>query len=192
MAQTTSHPTHPTKAPNLQQNAVGDDGINKVRDILFGAKIKEQNENFELFQQRVESRLASLREEYLERVSVLEKYTKEEFKVLTQHLKEEKAERDRTFAKISKSIDDVHHEIEEKLVRQFNDNSKATSEVRGFVLTSLNELSDRVNSAQKKMSEDIGKEIRALNERKLNRLQMAEMLNDWSSQISEKKTLQHQ
>lgn len=182
MAQASSHPSH---SPKPAASTPTDEGINKVRDILFGAKIREQNEKFELLQQKLESRLTTLRDEQLERFNVLEKFTKEEMKALTHNLQDEKNERDKAFAKIAKMVDDLHGEIEGRLAYLAADSSKSTSEVRNFVLTCTKDMSEQIHTAHKKFADDINREIRSLNERKLNRLQMAEMLNDWSSQISE-------
>ena len=181
--QTMSSQKPSPQMPNLSNEA--DDGISKVRDILFGAKVKEQNEKFELLQQKVDSKFSMLREEQLERFNVLEKYTKEEVRALTDRLGNEKNERDKAFAKLTKTIDDLRHDAEEKLARLATDNSKATSDVRSFVLSCTKDLSEKVHSAQKKFSDDFNKELKLLNDRKVNRLHMVELLHDWSARLSE-------
>lgn len=187
MAQSTPHTSSSNKSPAAGQTIGSgpDDGISKVRDILFGAKIKEQNEKFEALQSKLESRLTTLRDEQVERFNVLEKYTKEEVKALTHLLEDEKAERDRAFAKLSKTIDDVQNEFEKRMAYMASDNSKTTSELRNFVLTCTKDLSEQIHSAQKKFAVEMHKELRLLNDHKVNRSLIVELLHDWSARIGE-------
>lgn len=61
-------------------NIKSEDGLAKVRDILFGAKVKEQNEKLDLVQQKFNQLAETFRAEAFARLSELEKSMRDEFK----------------------------------------------------------------------------------------------------------------
>src|SRR5438445_469176 len=71
----------------------GGENLEKVRDILFGAQMRDQDRRFGRLEERLAKDLADVREETKARLESLEAYLKKEVQSLVDRLKNESSQR---------------------------------------------------------------------------------------------------
>ena len=80
----------PTAAPNgkgVEELVAGN--LDKVRDILFGEKIRDSDRRFARLEERLGQDTAELKEDVRKRLSVLEQFVKNEVEALADRIKSE-------------------------------------------------------------------------------------------------------
>jgi hypothetical protein len=138
-----------------------DGGIEQVRELLFGARMKEQEKHFQSLQSKIESALQTARSDFEKRLESLEGFIKSEMKALADRVKTEH---------------DGWENASDKA-------GMATSELRALLLNETKGIRDEVKAAQKKQSDEFLNDLHLLDETKVNRLQFIELLNDWSVKL---------
>lgn len=83
-----------TKRPNNAEHAQDGAPMEQVRELLFGAQMKDVETRFQRQEERFERKIADVREALKTRLDSLENFMKSETSSLLHRLKEEQSERD--------------------------------------------------------------------------------------------------
>jgi hypothetical protein len=151
----------------------GDAGmVEEIRELLFGARLREQEKQFQVLQARVADEMQNLQASISQRVDDIEGFLKQELRNLNERLK---AEHDGWERACNKGGTDV-------------------SSIRELVLEKSRTLSEEMRASQSRQAQEMARDIKFLSETKLARSQMVELLNAWSLNIgygSEEKNASH-
>jgi len=152
----------PPGAMSMAQEPRGDgEKIEKVRELLFGARLREQEKQFQNLQDKITNQIQETRLTFEQKLSNLEVFLKQELNSVTNRIKTEHEGWERAW---EKGISDL-------------------SSLRELVLEKTKLLADDFKSAQRKHEDQVARDIKFLSDTKLARSQMVEMLNAWSLNI---------
>src|SRR3974390_3356973 len=89
--------------------------VDKIRDILFGANLREYEKRFARLEERLTKSSDALREGLKKRFDSLESYVREAIDSLGQRLKSEKSERAEALKELTRESRDNFKTLEKKL-----------------------------------------------------------------------------
>ncbi len=154
------------------------ENLDKVRDILFGSQVREQQKRFQRIEDRLAKDVADLRDELLKRLSSLENYVKGEVDTIMDKLKEEHTARTTAVREINGEISDNHKAAEKRAGELDTKMTDAVRELRKSVLEQSKSLRDEISSANQASTAAAEKGISTLRNDKTDRLALADLLTE--------------
>lgn len=155
------------------------ESISTLRDILFGAKTAEFEKRFDALEKYLNQEIANMREEMNKLFHSLEDFFKEEIKSLNGRLKEEQEDRENA----EKNIRDDMDKLSKKVSTHKEENADAHRELRQLILDRQKELSRDVQQMKKELQTLLEEKIDALEEKKTDRVALADMLSEIAAQL---------
>ena len=138
--------------------------IEQIRDILFGAQVRDFEKRFARLEERVAKEVTSLREETGKRFDSLEDYLSKELESLNDRLKVEQGVRTESVKELSAGLQDTNKSFEKKIGQlhdRLNENSR---ELRQQILDQYKSLSDDIRQKHEETSDmldQLSQELRA-------------------------------
>jgi len=186
-------PTTPTRAPgkpvalNAKGRAMSDTGKNdgstaesldKVRDLLFGQQVRDQEKRFTRLEDRLSKELLDVRDDLAKRMAALESFAKAEIDALTDRLKGEQGERTKADRELAKSLEETGKSLEKK----FNDLDSRTTEsmrdIRKLILDQSKLLRDEMLKSHQELSAALQKSVGELRSDKVDRFALGDILTE--------------
>ncbi|NOT59631.1 MAG: hypothetical protein HOP19_05330, partial [Acidobacteria bacterium] len=91
--------------------------VDKIRDILFGAQMREYDRRFSRLEDRLLKEASDLREDTRQHFDTLEGFIKSEFAALSDRLKTENRQRDEMGAELNTRLSEAAKMLERKLMQ---------------------------------------------------------------------------
>jgi hypothetical protein len=138
--------------------------IERVRDILFGAQVRDFEKRFARVEERMTKEVSALMDETRKRFDSLENYFRKEIESVTAQLKVEQGERAESSKELSGEIKDTNKLFEKKIGRLDEQLSKHSSELRQQILEQYKNLSDEIRQKHEETSDvfnQLAQELRA-------------------------------
>lgn len=164
--------------------AVGGENIEKIRDILFGAQMRDTDKRLARIEDRFAQGLAALRQETVGRFDALEAYLKGEVKSLVERIKAEQGERavadkelNASLAALGKALEARAAEIDERL-------AAAQGELRQQILEQSKTLRDEVRAARTALQDGIDAAAGELRADKVDRTALADLFNELALRLT--------
>jgi hypothetical protein len=171
------------KADGKSEDA-GAGNLDKVRDILFGAQIRDSDRRFARLEERVAQESAELKEDVRKRLSVLEQFVKHELESLAARLKSEHEARADADKDLSGELRDAQ-KANEKKFGQFDDQlGKVQRELRQQVLDTHQKIADDLQRQAQDLLARLSREAADLRQEKLDRAALAGMLTDIAMRLT--------
>jgi hypothetical protein len=162
----------------------GGENLDKVRDILFGAQMRDQDRRFARLEERLAKDLADVRDETKARLESLEAYVKKEVQTLIDRLKNESSQRNDAVKGVSqelkettKSIGDLLKTAEERIAEEHR-------EIRDELLGQSKSLRDEL---QRSAQDSAAATLRAAEElrgEKADRAALADLFTEMALRLN--------
>lgn len=104
------------------------ESLDKVRDILFGNQLRQQDSRFSQLEEKVSSQLGAFREETRKSLETLQEFVKSELNAALGALAAESQQRHDSFKRLQEELGAADHSLSERLeqaTRSLGDESKA-------------------------------------------------------------------
>jgi hypothetical protein len=175
-------PKHPKGRKTMAKEDGKPQDLEQVRDLLFGAQMREADRRFVVMEERLAAASNDLRDEIRKRFTALEQYIKAEIAALTDQLKKEQAER---LAAVKQLTSDLASTA--KSLEKFADQTGADlQKLRGQLLEQSKQLRDDLSSADAAQTRARVEAVEDLRDAKADRAALAAMLNDIAMQLAGK------
>ncbi len=138
--------------------------IEQIRDILFGAQIRDFEKRFTRLEERMIKEVTALRDETRKRFDSLESYIGKEVDSLGDQLKAEQDKRVEALKELSTKLKDTSKVLEKKVGQLDDQASKSSRELRQQILEQHKSLSDEIrqnHEATSVMLEQLAQELRS-------------------------------
>jgi hypothetical protein len=138
--------------------------IEQVRDILFGAQMRDVEKRFSRLEERMTKEIISLRDETRKRFDSLENHLGKELESLADQLKAEKNKRTESVKDLTRNLQDTNKSVEKNISRLDDHLSKNARELRQQILDQHKSLADDIRQKHEEtthMLEQLGQELRA-------------------------------
>jgi len=170
--------------PQLSTGDLGAGGnLDKVRDLLFGAQMRDMEKHFARLEERLQKDLTELKEETRGRFESLEVFLRKELESLTDQLKVEQETRHQAvqtltqdLTETAKAFDQRTNQVEEHIV-------KAQRELRQHILDQSRTLRDEFWDRYRELSEATDRGIQELRAEKTDRATLAVLLTELAMRL---------
>ena len=153
--------------------------LDKVRDILFGAQIREHEGKRIELEQKFKQQTETLQQEISERLSVLAQEVKKAQRELRDALKSEELARERDVARLEKGIE----KIAQTLLSHDAHHHEVQAHLRDQILSETQQVRVELSARQDEATERINALMVALDESKVGRQPLALFLSELAGRL---------
>jgi len=166
-----------------QPGVVAGESLDSVRNILFGAQMRDIEKKFSRLESRVAKELSEFSDEMGKRMDSLEQHFKKEVEALTVALRgEQKAHEEHVKASTQRFA-----EIEQSAAQHSDDSASALREIRAQILDQSKSLRDEINQKSDKLTAALDQEAEDLREGKVDRSELGSLLTELGMHLCSEK-----
>ena len=185
--QSTITPTAASNGPGVDD--LGATNLDKVRDILFGEKIRDNDRRFARLEERLTQDTVELKEDVRKRLSVLEQFVKNEVEALADRIKTEHESRTDAETDLARDLRDAGKASEKRFSQIEDQIGRVQRELRQQILDMHQKINDDI---QRQVEEVLARLTRASNELradKLDRAMLATLLTEVAMRLNNELSL---
>jgi hypothetical protein len=173
-------------ARNRTADAVdaGGGNLEKVRDILFGAQLRDTDKRFSRLEERLAQDLAELREDTRKRFDALESFVRSELESLSQRLKTEQSERVSSARELTNAIKETTDSIGARISALDEETSERQRELRQQILEQSKSLSEDLRQRSEQLTTTLNREVRDLQTEKTDRAALAALFTEMAMRLN--------
>ncbi len=162
----------------------GAESLDKVRDILFGAQMRDADRRFQRLEERLVKDQTDIREESRKRLETLEQFMRGEVQSIMDRLKTEQSQRGDAIKELAqemreagKAADKRHAELEDKI-------ATAQRDLRQAMLDQTKALRDEMRASQQDIASALERSLDELRSEKADRSALAELFSEMAMRLS--------
>jgi hypothetical protein len=171
--------------PEKNGDAATGENLDKVRDILFGSQMRDQDKRFARLEEKLAKEITDVRDESRRRLDTLEAFIKKELQTVLERIKQEKADRTESVGEVARELKEASKAIEKRIVQSDEKHAAAESEIREELLDQSKSLRDELLRAQQEIQVAMDKATKALAHEKADRSALANLFNELAVRLSD-------
>lgn len=158
--------------------------IDKIREILFGVQMRDNEKRFSRIEERLLKESADLRDETRKRFEALEAFVRNEFEALADRLKSEQQTRDESTQNLSRDIQETGKAFERKLAQLDEQTTRSQRDLRQQILDQSKNLSDEIRQKYNELQSLLEREVAELGHTKTDRASLAALFTEFSLRLN--------
>jgi len=171
--------------PQDETELPGGGNIDNIREIIFGAQIRQNEKRFQRLEEQLNKDAADLREEIGRRFDELESYVKQENDAITERIDAEKNERAGSLKELNREVGALTRDLEKKAGSLGDKLTKGMKDLRGQLLDQSKNLSSEIRDKGNVVLSDLGKEIEELRTEKTDRAALTALFTEMAMRLSD-------
>ena len=185
LEQTSSEITASKLKANIPATDLADAGnMDKIRYILFGAQMREQEKWYTRLEQRTFKEINSLKEETRKRFDSLENYIKNEIDMLSDRLQTEKDDRTTSVKDLSNELREMNTMLEERIARLGNQLDNSSMNLRRQIMELSKNLTDELQQKYEDTSNMMEESSQELQTNKVDRTVLSELFAEIAMRLT--------
>jgi hypothetical protein len=177
----TNDSKQPTSAP---QEAPGLGNLEKVRDILFGAQMRDYDRRFTRLEERLLKEVSDARDDARRRFDQIENFFKQELAAMSERLRSESTQRAQATEDITRELRDTSKAISQKLSQTDEQASQTNRELRQQLLDQSRNLSDEIRQKYDELAAALTREARELRSDKADRTALSNLFTELAMRLN--------
>jgi hypothetical protein len=164
-----------------------DDGtgnVDKIRDILFGANMRDYETRFKKLEETLLRESAEIRDMTKKRLDALEEYIKREFESQSQRLKNEREERTTNIEQQTRDLRDLSQNMSRRLAESNDFASEAHRSIREEILSKSNGLLEELQHRHQESNSTVERYVSELRNDKADRATIASLLSEMAMRLT--------
>jgi DNA anti-recombination protein RmuC len=158
--------------------------IDKIREILFGVQMRDNEKRFSRIEERLLKESAELREDTRKRFEALEAFVKNEFEALSDRLKSEHQSRDESVQSLARDLQETGKALERKLAQFDEQTTRSQRDLRQQILDQSRNLSDEIRQKYSELQSLLEREVSELGHTKTDRASLAALFTEVSLRLN--------
>ena len=159
--------------------------INQIKDILFGAEARQNEQKFSYLEAFLKKETTNLRNETKKIFDSLENYVKKELNSLADQIKAEKEKQTKTEEDLSGMFRDTNRNMEKKITMLDEKTIKVQRELQEQILQQSKNLMEEIYAKHEEISTAVEQSIKELGKDKTDRLALSNLLMEMSLRLKE-------
>jgi hypothetical protein len=152
--------------------------MDKIRDILFGAQMREYETRFVRLEESLLKESADLRDTAKRRFDALESYVKKEMEALQSRVKAERDERSDFVRRLSRDLSEASESLSKRIGDLDERTSQAHGQLRDEILQQSKDLNEEIRVKQEEISDLLEKRFQELRNVKTDRAALATLFHE--------------
>lgn len=174
----------PQAVPPIQEATAGVGNIDKIRDIIFGAQMRDYERRFARLEERLLKEAADAREDARRRFDSLETFIKQEVHALGDRLKSENQQRTQGDEDLTRELRDAARALTNKINALDENSSQAQRELRQQLLDQAKNLADEIRHKHDDLSAALSREARELRNDKTDRVALSNLFTELAMRLN--------
>ena len=162
-----------------------EEGIDKVRDILFGAQFRQYEQKFKHLEDLVQKEIANLRSETTKSAATLETYVKKEQEALSEQVRNEETSRKESVEELSDKLDRAIKNLEKKMGQLSEKVIAGQRDLEEQILQQSKSLMEEIRSQNSQVSSSLDQSVNELRTEKMDRLSFANLLMEVAMRLKD-------
>ncbi len=162
--------------------------LDKVRDILFGAQVRDADKRFARLEERLTKEAADLKDDVRKRLGVLEQFVKHELESLAERLKGEHEARTDAVKDLQRELRDASKANEKKFGQIDDQAARVQRELRQQLLETHQKITDEIQRQAQEGMTRLARESSELRADKVDRGALAAMLTEMAMRLTDELT----
>jgi hypothetical protein len=159
--------------------------LEKIRDILFGAQVRDHDRRFSALEQNLVKEAAALRAELTKRFDALEAFMQQEVAVLSGRLQHEQQVRGEALQHLVRDLTSLGAVVERKAADLAQQTSHSERTLRQEVMDHVTALKETILSTQDQLTDSLNRSVADLRHTKTDRTALAELLAELSQKLQQ-------
>lgn len=174
----------PAQPAHIGQDVVGTGNIEKIRDILFGAQMRDYDRRFARLEERLLKEAADAREDTRRRFDSLETFIKQEIGALGDRLRSENQQRTQSTEDLTRELRDSARSLGNKINALDENTSQGQRELRQQLLDQAKNLADDIRHKYDDLSAQLLREANELRHDKTDRSALANLFTELAMRLN--------
>lgn len=170
--------------PAAQQLDPAGGNIDKIRDILFGANMRDYEARFARLEETLVKEAADLRESSRRRFETLENYVKKEFESLQTRMKTEREERSDAASLHTRELKEIADSLAKRIRELDDQGATVASSLRQEILNQAHNLMDELRARHAEITSLLERRVQELQHGKTDRAALASLLTEVAMRIN--------
>ncbi|MFN0109358.1 MAG: hypothetical protein ACKVZH_10940 [Blastocatellia bacterium] len=175
---------HQAAAQAASPDTLGVGNIEKIRDILFGAQMREYERRFGRLEERLLKEASDAREDARRRFDSLEAFIKQEIAALGDRLRGENQQRTQSTEDLTRELRDASRSLTNKINALDEHNSQVQRELRQQILDQAKNLADEIQLKHNDLTAALQRESRELRNDKTDRAALANLFTELAMRLN--------
>lgn len=163
--------------------------LDKVREILFGGQMRDNERRFARLEERLTRETADLRDDLRKRLAALEQFTRDELSALSDRLRQEHEERADGQRDLAQELRDAAKAFEKKTAQIDDQLARAQRDLRQQLLDLQQNLTDDLKHKADEVMARLAQESGELRNDKADRSTIASLLTEMAMRLNNELTI---
>lgn len=169
--------------PQADDNASGNN-LDKIRDILFGAQVRDHERRFTKLEAQLLAEAAQLRNDLKERFAALEQYIRDEVQSVTGQLRAEEQQRTNAVGQLTTELQALAGVLQQTATQLREQSDQGHRELQEQLQQQATTLSGDFTERQTALSATLDEAVRQLSHQKTDRASLATLFQELSQRLS--------
>jgi DNA anti-recombination protein RmuC len=178
------HSAQPLQSVPSVQEIPGGGNIEKIRDILFGAQMRDYDRRFARLEERLLKEAADAREDARRRFDSLEIFIKQEINALGDRMKSEAQQRTQSDEDLTRELRDSARSLANKINALDENSSQTQRELRQQLLDQAKNLADEIRQKYDDLASRLQREAHELRNDKTDRAALANLFTELAMRLN--------
>lgn len=170
---------------SLMEGSSEGNNLDKIRDILFGAQVRDHERRFTRLEAQLLSEAAQLRNDLRQRFDQLEQHIRKEVDTLTANLTNEQHTRSASIDQVTKELESLAQALRSSIATLQENSEQAHRKLHTDLQSEATALRDAVNRKHVELSADIETAVQRLSVQKTDRASLAVLFQELSQRLSD-------
>ncbi len=159
--------------------------VDKIRDILFGAQMRDYNRRFARLEETVERSLADLRSDVDGRLQALETFTRSELSALDERLRAESGARSDDSRRLTRELESTERSLQQRLGELGDRSSRAEQSLRQQLLELTRTLRGELREQHGSLTRTLDDAVENLSADKVDRAGLAGLFTELALRLDD-------
>jgi DNA anti-recombination protein RmuC len=180
------HVGHDLESAQLVEGGMGErESVDRIRDILFGAQVRQYEQKFSSLEETIRKEVVNLRDDTRKTIETLEKYTRTELESLLSQLKNEQSERSDSASDLSGKLDNLNKSLDKKINRLDEKTNAGQHDLQEQILQQSKNLMKEIQQLHAEISATLKKAVEELRKEKTDRIALGNLFNEIGLRLKE-------
>ncbi|MDJ0839310.1 MAG: hypothetical protein QNK37_22520 [Acidobacteriota bacterium] len=160
------------------KSLISDGNLDQVRDILFGAQLKEYDKRFNDLEEMITTELEQAQKDFKSRLEILEEFVKGELSSVNSKIKKEQTERQQDTERLTERQDDHKRGSQNKISSLEETLDETARDLRKMILDQAKNLTDAAEKNYETLKNSLASKAAQLHNSKTDRAALAQMFSE--------------
>jgi hypothetical protein len=174
-----------SQAPQLSQDGPDQENIDRVREILFGASVRNMDKRLDALEDRLLKELASIEETTRRRFDAFEVFVKNEVEALTGRLRQGQEHREQMSQEWLNRLGETAAGLDHKFSQLDEQTAQTHRDLRQQILEQSKNLSDEIRQKYSELAGALAREAQGIRSEKTDRSALSSFFSEIARRLEQ-------